>query len=244
VFDIPILNQRGFSKGKNIFDNLEDITKYISYDMSLANFDLENSFNQINTEQVYSICRYIFDLNEKDSLWFAKQMTYKNELFQGNPLSPLIFNIWTARLIYVLDRCNVDVTQYADDIFIVGKYDYFSNRYLKFIAKIIHEMGFKTNVGKTSRQRKYSMRLLGLRLYNNKDYGGYGVYAKNLKRFRNNLRLWKHLENLGIKNTRRLSKSGKPIMLKDMQKGLLNWIESVSKKSSVLGFHTYTLTIV
>ena len=141
----------------------------------------------------------------------------------------------------VLEECNIEYTQYADDLIIISSYNYISRNSLRFISNLIKNLGFKTNLNKTQRMRKNKIEILGLLLINDNNYGGYGLYPRERQKIKHNIRLWNYLENKTFTNSRRLNKLGQPIQIDCIRKGLENWLTQCQHNSQALGLLSYTI---
>lgn len=139
----------GFRRSQSCFDSLTRLICHIQIAFTknlstLACFlDIENAYNTILIESVVAsldeinvgsrICKYVWEflsqrcliINEVngDSNWQIKRWTNRG-LAQGDPISPLLFNIVTHKICHVVQ--NVMISQYADDFVL-----YISNRDLK-----------------------------------------------------------------------------------------------------------------
>lgn len=238
VFDIPVPNQVGFTAGKNIFSVAEDFKD----EKATLLVDLEDAFNQITQNQVYLILREVFDLNEKDSKRFARVMCVNGCLFQGNPLAPLIFNIWSSRLVHVMTLCGLNFKQYADDITIVSKYDSISYSFMRFICGLITQLGFKVNRDKLERQRKTRTRTLGL---DRRKVRIYGLYPQRVRKLKAKIKYLVFLfEKRDIRFTNHLTKDGKPLRLSWVIAGLHNWLRECKEHSETFGLDDYHIKAI
>ncbi len=164
TLDIPCPWQHGFTANQGLKDAWIPIDKA----ESVLLVDLENAFDQISQEQAYWLFRVVFDLNRRDSNWLAQKMCYKGYVFQGNPIAPLIFNLLSCTIGWRLKRANINCSQYADDLAILGKHEYMGYRLSKFVLELIRQEGWIVNPRKVTRQRKGSFESLGLHQYQNK----------------------------------------------------------------------------
>ena len=227
--DIPTSWQHGFTSQRDIFTQFTQLSKFAltrNFRVSVVSMDLENAFNQISEEQVYCIFRFIFRVNKKQSTELARKCCVKGHLFQGNTLAPLLFNIWFSRFYSIIERNiqgnNVLITNYADDITMITRYESISWKFMKFIQRLIENIGFKINKTKTKVRNGKNLEATGLQFKFNK-FGEWKVMPRSMKRLNNNLRLWEHMKRLGITTTLRLNSKGEFITIEEMEKGLNNW---------------------
>lgn len=228
ALDIPTKWQHGFTRNRDIFTQFEELTKFAlrrNFKVSVVSLDLENAFNQLTEEQIFCIFRFIFKLNKNQSTKLASVCCINGHLFQGNTIAPLLFNIWFSRLYAMIDKMqyrNMLLTNYADDITLITLYPSISWKFLRFITKLIRTAGFKINRAKTKIRNGINMEATGLQ-YRFDCWGNWKVMPRSLGRLNNNLRLWDHMETLGIENTLRMNKEGKMISVSEMKRGLNNW---------------------
>ena len=227
--DISADWQHGFTNQKDIFTQFQQLCDFAirkNFQVSVVSMDLEDAFHQITEEQVYCIFRFIFRVNKKQSSELAHKCCIKGRLFQGNTLAPILFNIWFSRFYSIIERNiqgnNVLITSYADDITMITSYRSISWKFMKFIQKLIENIGFKINKAKTRVRNGKNMEACGLQFKFNK-FGEWKVMPRSMKGLNNNLRLWEHLKRLGITTTLRLNSKGELITIQEMEKGLMNW---------------------
>lgn len=132
----------GFSKGKSIVEN----AKYHSMSNYLLNLDIKSFFPSVHFERIKQIYRDL-GFNEDVSDVLCKLTTYKYQLPQGAPTSPLIatlaLNNLDCRLIKLAETNHVLYSRYFDDISFSG-----SKRVValeKTIVKIIESEKYKIN---------------------------------------------------------------------------------------------------
>lgn len=228
--NLQYTNQHGFIKNRDIFTNFRAMSQYCqrnNFTGSFASIDLSDAFNQISYEQVYSIFRFIFELNSTDAQELSDKCCMHGHLFQGNVLAPFLFNIWSLRIYAILTKFkgwnqNFTVYNYADDFTILVKYHTFSMKFLRIIHKVLNSIGFKTNKAKSKIGNSQNLESCGL-CFRHNDGDMKVQPSKGMKKLKNNLRLWNHLESIGIESTKRVNKVGSQIFLTDMKNGLENW---------------------
>lgn len=144
-----------FRKNKSIVDNAI-IHRWKTYILKL---DIQNFFPSISRDRVFWLFYRTFDFSYEISDLLAWICTYKNELPQGAPTSPMIANLIARkldyRIIWLLQRLNeIDSTnsfnysRYADDITISFCRSLNVNNLIDIIADIIQEEGFMLNPSK------------------------------------------------------------------------------------------------
>ena len=232
--DIQTPYSHGFTKDRDIFTQFQTLAEYAlrkNFSGSAVSLDLSDAFNQITTSQVYAIFRYVFELNKKQAEELSLKCTRHGHLFQGNTLAPLLFNIWFSRFYSIIDK-NIQhnhclITNYADDITIMLEYKTASWKFIRFIIRILKQIGFRINKSKVKIRNAKNLEATGLQ-YKNSGMGDWKIYPKNNKKLKNNIRLWEYLKGLGIETTLRLNKKGELITLDEMLNGLKNWFSRVN----------------
>lgn len=234
LLDIPSKYSHGFTKDRDIFTQFQTLANFAlrnNFSGSTVSLDLEDAFDQITVEQVYSVFRFIFGLNKRQAEQLSMRCTRNGHLFQGNTLAPLIFNLWLIRFYSIIDR-NIQhnhclITNYADDITIMLEYKTASWKFIKFIIRILKQIGFKINKQKIKVRNAICLEATGLQ-YKHSPNGEWKVYPRNMKKLKNNIRLWEYLNGQGIETTLRLNRKGELITLGDMLNGLKNWFNRVN----------------
>ena len=243
--DLEINTQHGFHANKSVLTAHEEIAKQLNTlrlfehknNKSILCIDLQDAFNQITKEQVYAIFKIIFNLNSKHAQILAEKCTYKGHLFQGNPIAPLLFNIWSIRLTNFFDKFqDLKLIQYADDLTFVVDKPRINKSYVKYICKCILKLGFKTKIEKiaTFNNSKNYYETLGIKMMQGKPLA---IKHRKLKR---KVRYLLHLINKGLTHSLKKAKDGKAIKLAEIVKGYLCWISNINnlKLSSQLSLPT------
>lgn len=229
--DITDKNQHGFTKGRDIFTAMEEASQFATrrnFRISVASLDLDNAFEQITKNQIYSIFRIIFGLNKKHAEQLAQIMTINGKLFQGNVVSPQLFNIWFLKVYSQLEKVmnrasNFKLLSYADDLTVITLYPSMSWKFLNFIKKVIHQAGFKINNKKTCIRNGKDMEICGLQWKTNAE-GQWRIYPRKTQKLKKLIRLWNFiLAKNPMAQTHRLNKNGGNIYALEMSKGLENW---------------------
>lgn len=133
--------------------------------------DIENAYNNVSNDVAVKIlddlnvgskiCTYLWaflserhlkiNLDGKNNI--IKRRTNKG-LAQGDPLSPLIFNVITHKIYHRLQ--NVQVSQYADDFVLfvsdkdIKKCERYVQEALNTVVKDLNELGLSLSVAKTN----------------------------------------------------------------------------------------------
>lgn len=226
--------QYGFVNNRDIFKLMQNASEFSlrrNFRTSVASIDLENAFEQITYTQVYAIFKYIFGLNETHSKRLAQISTTDGKLFQGNVISPIIFNLWFLRVYSRLEKVkmssnNFKLFSYADDLTIITLYKSMSWKFLKFIIRVIEQCNFKINKAKTKITKGRHMEICGLQW---KETGqNWKVYGRKTKKLKNNIRMWNFIISKNpMATTNRLNKNGQKIFAIEVLKGLENWYTRV-----------------
>nr|CDL66541.1 unnamed protein product [uncultured bacterium] len=221
---------KGFVKDEGVQTNAEYFRKYGGIKFGL-NMDLENAFNQIDYGNLKDFGKIVMGWNAKVSEKFAKLLTIKGQMVQGNPLSPTMLNLFaipmdltiiefsksqTAPLLY---------TRYADDMLIGSRTKIDFKTFINLL-KIIKQFGFKVKKKKT-KFMKNNIEITGIILYNGKRWK---TKRGRKRRLVKKIRLMKHLQSLGLKHTKRLNKEGKLIEISCVISGILAWLYPASSK--------------
>lgn len=153
----------GFLSGKSVlhFDNQVKWNET----KGVYKIDLKNAFCQITESWIYNFFRHIMDLNKTDAKLLTKACTYKGHMYQGSPISPIIFNYYTIPLSKQIQGLKLNFISYADDIIIYSYEHIFSWKMVRVINRIVNENGLTQNKKKSklcsySRDKFY----LGLKL--------------------------------------------------------------------------------
>lgn len=148
-FDNPLHDQHGFLKGESVENNIASITMQAKGNALLL-CDMSNAFCSITKEEVFQLFYKVFRLNRKDSEMLTKLVTYKGHLYQGSPLSPLIFALYETAVIEDIQNLGFGVSAYADDITVIDKkYSTMTWGIRKKIYKIFKDYHLTINEDKT-----------------------------------------------------------------------------------------------
>lgn len=153
-YKVDKIASHGFEKGKSIFSNS---AKHINKDY-LISVDIESFFDSFHFGRVkgyfYNNKNYNFD--EETSIMLANLLTFKGNLPQGAPTSPIVANMITdlldIELLKLSKKYRLFYTRYADDLSFSTNDKKILKRYEDFIIElktIISNYGFKINKNKT-----------------------------------------------------------------------------------------------
>ena len=195
--------------------------------------DIENAFDQITFHEVREILTKVFYVNKKYADFIALLCAPEGHLYQGNPMSPALFNIralWMAERLDRLCKANdATVTLYADDITISHKYwEHISSGFQKTVRRIIGECGLSVNEAKCKVRRISPNKIghydiTGLTI----DFDPYTqiplVRPLHRKRTLRKADYLQYLTNQGIDFSQELAKDGSYKSLDAVIAGLRNW---------------------
>ena len=144
----------GFSKGSSIFDNARP---HIGQE-AVLNIDLKDFFPQIKEEQVkQALVEYGLHAEVVDDLIcdICRWCFYKGALPQGSPSSPILSNLYMAKLDQALMRFaknhRLTYTRYADDLTFSGPRAIIYSK-VKEIKQIVKQYGVTINEQKVQIQ--------------------------------------------------------------------------------------------
>lgn len=226
--------QFGFLSGLDITDNAEHHLCDIEADL-VVNFDLEGAFNQITEQEIFSIFRYVFDLNKEDAIFITGLAVIDGFCYQGSPISPILFNILSINLIRNLQRVveqdseAVNVSAYADDFTISFKgMKFMPKKKLLYYSKIFINKGWKVNPDKVvsyniNNAGSYA-EITGVILWK-KETGGIDLRAGNVRALKKKIKLFKRLQDIHkLTVTKNIGKSGDRISISALLGGLQGWL--------------------
>lgn len=112
--------------------------------------DLENAFCQITAKEVFYFWHITLSIKREIAEKLTQSMTIDGHLYQGHPVSPILFNFLSNKMINELNEISsmLKAVSYADDITLVadGK---FNHKITSRIYQCIIENGFCVNKEKT-----------------------------------------------------------------------------------------------
>ena len=210
----------GFNRGKGVLTNA--LAHAEGKPQHLVNMDLENAFTQINFYNLKVFAEKVFLFNSSKARKFARIMTHKGKMVQGNPLSPVILNIMAIpldwRLYGLAKKKSLKYTRYADDITISSPV-YLSNSLINLIQHIIQHENWVVNSKKTIK-RKSLMEVTGVYL-SNVGKGELGLHTRRTK-LKNDLRALQRLSKLGVYELVRAD--GKSVSTAMVIAGIYAWL--------------------
>ncbi len=222
--DFPIAkNVYGFSGGSI----LDAIRPHLGA-KSILCVDIKNAFPSVGPFQIFHLLtkgreiRYAELLGEQSSFWYgpyhkaivefkpgymswyAARMvmqltTFKNQLPQGAPTSPRLFDIFCKpldeRLLEFAKKVNGTYTRYADNIFFSMPDEEFRKPIKNAVSHRMRKEGFVPHKFKTGKMNSEALRMLGLNVMNNQ--------IRNTREFKRSLRLSIHHVNWLLDNKKR-----------------------------------------
>nr|CRY97866.1 hypothetical protein [uncultured prokaryote] len=227
LIDIPHADQVGFTRKRSIWD----AAARLGDAKSIVNIDLENAFNAIPEQAVYLILRRVFDLNKKHARQLTNAITDGGYLYQGSPLAPLIFNLWTRPIMDSVRGAGFDIVAYADDLTIGSDYGAISHKMVRVFIKWIRQFNMNVNMAKVKfyNIKKAYKETVGLKSIRS----GGGILTTPVK-FRKGLRKLRYLTHLytvnGVTHTRRVNKEGEPNELGFVILGSWIWLSEAERR--------------
>lgn len=226
LVDIPHPDQVGFTANCSIWDAASRMAEC----SAVVNIDLENAFNAIPEGAVYLIFRKVFDLNKTHAAMLTDACCENGFMYQGCPLSPLIFNLWTRPILDSIKGAGFKIVAYADDLTIGTECGYISHKMVRVFKKWIEQFNMTVNTAKVKfyNYKKTYKETVGLKKWC-KDSG---LIIEPLK-FRKALRKLAYLAHLydkGVTHTRRLNKAGEPNELGFVILGMWIWISESKRR--------------
>ena len=220
---LPLTSGKYWVKG---FNSQENVMKNAQYHQRngakyAINIDLENAFGQINTKNLKMFGRYVMCWNKRTSKKFAMMMTKNGCMVQGNPLSPLLLNLFCdvldAVILGFVKENQIFYTRYADDLTFSSR-NPITNLQYHLILDIIKHFGFKVNKEKT-KFTKNLVEITGIFIRGKK-------YIKTSRRkHKNNIRALRFIEKkYNTPFVKRKSKNGQPIEIARIIEGVENWL--------------------
>ena len=211
-FTLP--EQKGFKTGKNVFHALQPHVG----NHTVLELDGASAFNTVPKEFVYKFFKNIIRLNNTQARFLAECCTDNGYLYQGNPLSPALYNVYQVLAIASLRKLkNVRVSSYADDLIISTPFKRMSYKFRRLILKILKECGIKVNEKKTHFGKVDRLIKLGGHIDT--------LEIARKQKFKKKIRLFEYLQKKhGVLYTKRLNKAQKPIEIREMIVGLKAWL--------------------
>ena len=164
--NVPWLH--GFVKNRNIYTNAMAHAQINP--IHVINIDMEDAFHQVKFKNLCDIGEVVFGFTKKVSRKFAKMLSFKGQMVQGNPASPMILNLIgltvDVRLYALAKSQGLRYTRYADDL-TLSSAKHFSFTFIKFVNSIVTQQHFKVNAKKT-KCYKNVMEITGIKIYHNR----------------------------------------------------------------------------
>lgn len=212
----------GFVEGKGVCTNAEYHVRNGA--KNCLNIDLKDAFNQIHHNNIKQFAQVVFGWKSKTADKFAIIMTYNDQMVQGNPLSPMLMNLFALYLDFrilefIKTQKSLYMTRYADDITISSK-SKISTKTFVVVNKIISQCGWKSNRKKT-KFRWNLLEITGIMVRNGKRWKP----RRGLKRrLIKDLRALKRMLQKGKIFLDRRDKNGNPISTEMVISGIYAWL--------------------
>ena len=215
---------KGFNESESVITNgiyhQQNGAKYA------LNIDLKGAFNQVTAKNIRDLGRKVFGWNKKVSKKFSRMMTVKGQMVQGNPLSPLLLNLFCLEMdSLLLNYCKANglyYTRYADDLTFSSRKPITDTQH-RLILQIIQYCKWKVNRKKT-KFYKGLLEITGVRIR-----GKYYFKTGNRKKLKRDVRALRGLQDKGYKYLSRKDKNGKPITIENVVKGIELWLNQDNK---------------
>lgn len=190
----------GFSSGKGVLTNVLEHTNNGRKPKHVLNMDLENAFHQISDRNLKDFAEIVMGWNKKTAYNFANILTYNKKMVQGNPLSPVMLNIFALLMDFrILGFCqkfnNLDLkyTRYADDLSISST-QWIPKNLINFISNtIIADSGWTVNTSK-SQKFKTHLEITGVQYFWERDR----IKTMNRRKHKHAIRALERLLRRGI----------------------------------------------
>lgn len=139
---------------------------------SLIELDLKDAFHQLKRKQIYKIFRRDMDWNKEQAKWFASLCAPQGVAQMGNPIVPLLFNMYIGKVLDIANRrfkkagITAKAISYADDVMILNDEKFIKRKKVDTIEAIFNSM-VKLNKKKTAiKHRDAGFIKLGLTIHN------------------------------------------------------------------------------
>lgn len=165
-------NSNGFIKNRDIKRNaIPHINKRFVYNLDLSNFFPSINFRRIKVVLGLSPFNLV-DERELIAFLIANICTYKDQLPQGAPTSPILSNIVSQRLDRRISKLcikeKVKYSRYADDLTFSSNKNIFNDDFYEKINRIILKENFTLNIKKTRLKRNTDRQQVTGLVVNNK----------------------------------------------------------------------------
>ena len=193
-------NSYGFRAEKSAHQALEKAKEYINAGYShVVDLDLEQFFDRVNHDylmnelsrkvqdkRLLKLVHRILRANIEDQ---GNEISCKQGVPQGGPLSPLLSNIILDKLDKELERRGHRFVRYADDCSIYVKSKRAGERVMASISMYIEkELKLKVNLQKSVVTRPWRTKLLGFTFFHKKGRKGITVHRKSITTYKDKIR--------------------------------------------------------
>jgi group II intron reverse transcriptase/maturase len=193
-------HSHGFRPGRSTFSALRELYSQVrDGHVWIVDVDIEKFFDEIPHEPLIdAVAERVAD---GSVLWLVRlilealiQEGYrlvrpKAGTPQGGVVSPLLANIYLARLDRVLEAEGVSFVRYADDVRLASRTEAGARQALKRTREVLQELGLRLSERKTKLVTlSQGVDFLGYRLVARKGHLNVGINPKALKRFREDVR--------------------------------------------------------
>lgn len=230
---MPFTEGRYYVKGFNKKEGVQTNANYFALNKCRygLNMDLENAFGQISFSNIRTLGRKVFKWKKRTATKFALIMTFKGHMCQGNPLSPLLMNLFALYvdfriLNYLKGKKNLVYTRYADDC-TIGSRNKIKFKTFLTVNSIISQCGFAVNKEKTKFMRNI-VEITGCNVYFGRRWKPKRGKKRKLVK---DLRALKRKQRQGQIWLERLDKNGNLIEIENVISGIYAWLyPSLAKK--------------
>lgn len=194
-------NSYGFRSEKNAHQAVLKAKEYVNAGYShVIDIDLSQFFDRVNHDYLMNelsrritdklLLKLIHNILRADIVDGPTQITSRQGVPQGGPLSPLLSNILLDKLDKELEKRGHRYVRYADDCSIYVKSKRSGDRVMESITQYIEkELKLKVNTEKSSVTRPWIMKLLGFTFHHRKGEKGLSIHPKSVVLYKDKIRV-------------------------------------------------------